>query len=822
MTAENPNTPPGSFRIPKVLKDAIRNQNNPDPEKTKCILIVGNGVSEKAYLPSWTQLVQRMYDFYQHRESKDDYIDKCISNSEWTKAAVALLKNNRLDKDSLLEFMKQTYQSAQPVEVHTLIKNIFRGGIATTNFDSILEQIYDARSPQVIGYSASKGISEIRKNISQFHILKIRGYYYDGDTDIPILIPSEFKKSNYNNDDSELVRYIEDVQQKCIVLFLGYLPEDPDFEIILELFRKPKKTHYVLFPTSAIIDEDLKESLHNKRIRVIPHEYPDKATYLEAFLRQLYAELHPTVEAESPQETLDTDDPPTQPDRKPTKTESLNQPEDDDPTNPAVEPEYAYVGAPPIAGIAILGDTDGGARSARENVTGEETTKAETRQSPQDVASYPTKSHQSSRKSENDSPSKREADREVLKKERRENIIFLLTVISGIAAVLALCVGIIQVVPIIAPILFPSSTPTSIATSTPEPTYTRVAVISSTPEATPEQPSPTATPTSTATNTPTHTSTPSQTATNTQTHTPTPTSTATPTITSTPTTTATHTPTHTATNTPTATSTATQTPTSTPTLIPPPTYLPTVDYAGATPIPAGIYMTPPEYHGEAAGEVTISSAFLLDPEEVSVNAFQAYFASAQVEISDLERQTLNASITAANAAGAGNKPIVGVPYAVALDYCHRRGEGFTLPTEAQWEVAAWGAVASGSSRNIDAYLWGNPTPVPSWVAVGRANVTLANIYTHLLPTDDPTYFNGLQQLMVQYPLRAAPGLYYHMSGNAAEWILSTTEAPPYYTKGGSVATDPNTPNGLAELRLAAITEPANLITVGFRCVWNIP
>jgi hypothetical protein len=254
-----------------------------------------------------------------------------------------------------------------------------------------------------------------------------------------------------------------------------------------------------------------------------------------------------------------------------------------------------------------------------------------------------------------------------------------------------------------------------------------------------------------------------------------------------------------------------------------PTYLPTVDYAGATPIPAGTYKTPPENHGESAGEVTISSDFLLDPEEVSVNAFQAYFASAQVEISDLERQTLNASIAAANAAGAGNKPIVGVPYAVALDYCHQRGEGFTLPTEAQWEVVAAGAVPLGGARAVYAYLWGAPTPVPTWVAArGITDTSPAAVYNSLQETNDQAYQREIEMFATQEPPRGTPLFYYHLVGNAAEWVLNESDSPPYYTKGGSVASNPNDENGPEELRLAESAVPgSDLNTVGFRCVRNL-
>lgn len=245
--------------------------------------------------------------------------------------------------------------------------------------------------------------------------------------------------------------------------------------------------------------------------------------------------------------------------------------------------------------------------------------------------------------------------------------------------------------------------------------------------------------------------------------------------------------------------------------------------------------------GANAREVTISHAYFLDPTEVTVAQYRlctscppANVVILPSESAPIIRELLGGTGTANDddsnvkidlpeygkawtpkcneLRNAGDHPVNCVTHAAAEAYCAFRGR--RLPTEAEWEFAARGAVG----RN---YPWGNEAPNCNRSCYDRNGKCLDNS-------------EGVTTCAVQLRPkdRTTEGIY-DMGGNVAEWTADGFAAPP---PGG---TDPkgSTSVPLRVVRGGSFLEPASHVsatfrvgavptmahvTIGFRCAMDGP
>ena len=231
------------------------------------------------------------------------------------------------------------------------------------------------------------------------------------------------------------------------------------------------------------------------------------------------------------------------------------------------------------------------------------------------------------------------------------------------------------------------------------------------------------------------------------------------------------------------------------------------DLATVVTIPAGEFVMgskPGDGQLDESPQRTVYlDAYTIDKFEITVEQYAAYMKKAGAEAPDFWERV--------NRKEDGNRPVVGVDWLDASEYCEYYGK--RLPTEAQWEKAARGT----DGRR---YPWGNDEPSPLF-----ANFASGAAFS---------YSKSLSPVG-SYESGKSPYGVYDMVGNVWEWILDWYERnyyqiAPQKNPAGPASGDTKVIRGGSWAKRPAVARVAGRASlptssrsnaVGFRCVGEV-
>ena len=279
------------MNLPSSLIDLVR--------RGRTVLFLGAGASRKARTPEGKEapLGDELRNRIGERFLTGDYSSESLA---W----VAELAISATDRFAVQDFVADQFGSLRPADFHLLIPTFRWRGIATTNYDRVVETAYET-SPNAVQtivpfLSNADRVDEKLRDPSSVALLKLHGCITrTHEPQLPLILAID-QYATYREGRTRLFQMLEEWGSENTIIFVGHAVHDPNLRgILLDLSEKipSRPRFYVVRPGVSDIERDF---WGGKHISVIDGTFEDLLRALDASIPKAMRPLLAKLEVDHP------------------------------------------------------------------------------------------------------------------------------------------------------------------------------------------------------------------------------------------------------------------------------------------------------------------------------------------------------------------------------------------------------------------------------------------------------------------------------------------------------------------------------------------
>lgn len=218
-------------------------------------------------------------------ELRDLIADRFLPNgySDESLAWVSELAQSSTDLMEVQDFIADQFRNIQPAAFHELIPTFAWRGIATTNYDRLVEVVYDRNggngSSVVPFLSDDDRVDEKLRNKGSVGLLKLHGCVTrTHDTDLPLILTMD-QYATYRSKRTRLFAMLEEWAAENPLIFVGHRMLDPNLRGILVDLLKRLPAHPRYYLVRPKVDQVEKDFWAARSVSVLDGTFSD---FLEA------------------------------------------------------------------------------------------------------------------------------------------------------------------------------------------------------------------------------------------------------------------------------------------------------------------------------------------------------------------------------------------------------------------------------------------------------------------------------------------------------------------------------------------------------------